>query len=102
MKRMKLIFFFPLCVRVYVFVELTRWPTQKYDESFLHKHKHTSAASELILNRITNAGKFVTVLNFNSKGLDSAWKQVSLEAERALLLPGRSTASPKSSDNLHG
>lgn len=48
-------------------------------------HTHTSAASELILKRIMNAGKFVTVLNFNNKGLDRARKQASLEAERAQL-----------------
>lgn len=47
--------------------------------------KHTSAASELRLNRIMNTGRFAAALNFNSKGLDSAWKQVSLKVERAQL-----------------
>lgn len=47
--------------------------------------KHTSAASELRLERIMNTGKFATVLNFNSKGLGSAWKKVSLKVDRAQL-----------------
>lgn len=78
-------FFFSLRARVYVFVELTRYLTQKCDESFLHKHKTKKAASELIPRRIMNAGKFVTVLNINSKGLDSTQKQIFVEAERAQL-----------------
>lgn len=42
---------------------------------------NSSAASELIVNRIMNAGKFVSALNLNSKGPVGALKRLSLEAQ---------------------
>lgn len=86
MKHTKLIFSsLCVCACVCLWSWQGSWPKNVMNLSCTNTHTHTSAASELILKRIMNAGKFVTVLNFNSKGLDSAWKQVSLEAERAQL-----------------